>query len=97
MEQTMSTPYTLIELALVAGALSIAGEILARICTKILREIHADFLRGSRRAVLDALPLGRNLDLAADAHLLRDPAPLGKVAGIVERGFLHARPGQAAL
>ena len=27
--------------------LSIAGEILARICTKILREIRANFLRGS--------------------------------------------------
>ena len=30
-----------------ATSLSIAGEILARICTKILREIRADFLRGS--------------------------------------------------
>ena len=39
--------------------LPIAGEILARICTKILREIHADFLRGSRRSILDALPLDR--------------------------------------
>lgn len=39
---------------------------------------------------------GRNLDLAADAHLLGNPAPLGKVAGIIERRFLHARPGQAA-
>ena len=31
----------------IAALLSIAGEILARICTKILREIRANFLRGS--------------------------------------------------
>ena len=31
----------------IAALLSIAGEIFARICTKILREIRADFLRGS--------------------------------------------------
>ena len=34
-------------LTLAPALLSIAGEILARICTKILREIRADFLRGS--------------------------------------------------
>jgi hypothetical protein len=33
----------------IAALLSILGEILARICTKILREILADFLRGSPR------------------------------------------------
>ncbi len=44
----------------IAALLSIAGEILARICTKILRKISADFLRGS--AIKRMIP-GRRLPL----------------------------------
>ena len=44
----------------IAALLSIAGEILARICTEILREIRANFLRGS--AIKRMIP-GRRLPL----------------------------------
>lgn len=49
-------------------------------------------LRAPRRAVTGKT-LARNLDLAADAKSFRNPAPFGKIAGIVEGGLHHA-PGR---
>ncbi len=41
--------------------------------------------------------LGRSkLDLALDSERLRDPTPLGKVFGVVQRRFFHPRSRQTA-